>query len=42
MRFLSKETKKVLDKNGNRVYSKSKGGGTLCLKLKLRKENCYE
>jgi len=42
MHFFSEKMKKVLDKSGNRVYSESKGRGALCLKLKLRKENCYE
>jgi len=38
MHFFSKKRKKVLDKNENRVYSKSKGGGTLCLKLKKERK----
>jgi type IV secretory pathway VirB2 component (pilin) len=37
--FFSKKSKKVLDRNEKRVYSVSKGRGTLCLKLKKRKEN---
>jgi len=42
MYFFQKKHKKVLDRIGKRVYSKSKGGGTLCLTLKIRKEKNNE